>query len=77
MTISRVPCCSRPNHYEANQPLLYTAVQIQISKYRIRYRLVVEQTNVLLDKGNAQLLGGVEDGSVVLATARGGNVLGS
>jgi len=47
------------------------------TKYHIRYRLVVEQTNVLLNKGNAQLLGGVEDGGIVLATAGSSNVLGS
>jgi hypothetical protein len=37
--------------------------------------LVVEETDVLLDKGDAQLLGRLEDGHVVLATPRGGDVL--
>ena len=36
---------------------------------------MVEQTGVLLDEGDAELLGGLEDGTVVLATAGGGNVL--
>ena len=36
---------------------------------------MVEQTDALLDKGDAQLLGGLEDGSVVLATGGSGNVL--
>ena len=38
-------------------------------------RLVVEEADVLLHKGDAQLLGGVEDGTVVLAAAGGSNVL--
>ena len=36
--------------------------------------LVVEQTDVLLDKGDAQLLGCLEHGAVVLAAAGGSNV---
>jgi hypothetical protein len=36
---------------------------------------VVEQTDGLLNKGDAQLLSGLEDGGVVLAAGRGGNVL--
>lgn len=36
---------------------------------------MVEQTVALLDKDNAELLGGLEHGAVVLAPARGGNVL--
>lgn len=36
---------------------------------------MVEQTSVLLDKGNSQLLGRLEDGAVVLATAGGGDVV--
>jgi hypothetical protein len=36
---------------------------------------VVEQTDTLLDKGDTQLLGGLENGRVVLATGGGGNVL--
>lgn len=39
--------------------------------------LVVEETDVLLHKGNAQLLGRVEDGAVVLAATGGGKVLGA
>lgn len=37
---------------------------------------MVEQTNVLLNKGNAQLLSGIEYGGIILATARSGNILG-
>ena len=36
---------------------------------------MVEKTDTLLDKGDTQLLGSLEDGSVVLAASRGGNVL--
>lgn len=36
---------------------------------------MVEETNVLLDKGDAQALGGLDNGAVVLAAAGGGNVL--
>lgn len=36
---------------------------------------MVEQTSVLLDKGNAQVLGRLEDGAVVLAAAGGGDVV--
>lgn len=39
------------------------------------FLLVVEETGVLLDKGNAELFGGAEDCLVVLAASRGGNVL--
>ena len=39
--------------------------------------LVVEQADVLLHKGDAQLLGRVEHGLIVLAAARRGNVLDS
>jgi orotate phosphoribosyltransferase len=42
----------------------------------MRYHLVVEQTNVLLNEGNAQLLSGIEYGGIILATARSGNILG-
>ena len=37
--------------------------------------LVVEEADVLLHKGDAQLLGRLEDGHVVLAASRGGDVL--
>lgn len=37
--------------------------------------LVMEKTNVLLDKGDVELLGSGKDGLVVLAAGRGGNVL--
>jgi hypothetical protein len=37
----------------------------------------VEQTDVLLDKGNAELLSSIEDGRIVLATAGGSNILDS
>lgn len=37
----------------------------------------MEETSVLLDKGNVELLGGAEDGTVVLAAGRGSNVLDS
>jgi hypothetical protein len=46
-------------------------------KSPIRYRLVVEQTDVLLDKGNAELLSSIEDGRIVLATTGGSNILDS
>lgn len=36
---------------------------------------MVEQTDTLLDEGDAQLLGGLEDRGVVLAAGGGGNVL--
>lgn len=36
---------------------------------------MVEQSDVLLDKDNTQLLGSLEDGSVVLAATGCGNVL--
>lgn len=36
---------------------------------------MVEQTSVLLDEGDAKLLGGLEDRTVVLAATGGGNVL--
>lgn len=36
---------------------------------------MVEQTDALLNKGDAQLLSGLEDGGVVLAAGGGGNVL--
>lgn len=39
--------------------------------------LVVEQTSALFDKDNAELLGGLEDGTVVLATAGSRDVLGA
>lgn len=38
---------------------------------------MVEEPNVLLDKGDAKLLGRVEDGLIVLAAARRSNVLDS
>ena len=37
--------------------------------------LMVEEPDVLLHKGDAQLLGRLEDGHVVLAASRGGDVL--
>jgi hypothetical protein len=37
--------------------------------------LVMEETDTLLDEGNAQLLSSFEDRGVVLATSRRGNVL--
>jgi hypothetical protein len=46
-------------------------------KSHTRYHLVVEQTDVLLDKGNAELLSSIEDGRIVLATAGGSNILDS
>lgn len=39
------------------------------------YFLVVEQTNILLDKGDTQTLGRLDNSAVVLAAAGGGNVL--
>ncbi len=39
------------------------------------FSLVVEEADVLLNKGDAQLLGRVEDGHVVLAASWGGDVL--
>jgi hypothetical protein len=36
---------------------------------------VVEETGTLLDEGDAELLGSLEDGSVVLAASGGGDVL--
>jgi hypothetical protein len=36
---------------------------------------VVEEADVLLDEGNAQLLGGLEDGLIVLAAAGSSDVL--
>jgi hypothetical protein len=36
---------------------------------------VVEQTDTLLNEGDSKLLGSLEDGGVVLAAGRGGNVL--
>ncbi len=39
--------------------------------------LGVEETGVLLDKGDAQLLGRLKDGLVVLAAQRGCDVLGT
>ena len=36
---------------------------------------MVEEADVLLDKRDAQLLGRLEDGAVVLAATGGGNVL--
>ena len=36
---------------------------------------MVEKTDTLLNKGDAQLLSSLEDGGVVLAASRGGNVL--
>lgn len=38
-------------------------------------RLVMEETDVLLHKGDAQLLGRLEDRDVVLAASGGGDVL--
>lgn len=38
---------------------------------------MVEQPDSLLDKHDAELLGRLEDGAVVLAAARGSNVFGS
>jgi hypothetical protein len=38
-------------------------------------QLVVEQTSVLLDVGNAELLGNLEAGLVVLTAERSGDVL--
>lgn len=38
---------------------------------------MVEQTDVLLHEGDAQLLGSVEDGAIVLAATRGGDILGT
>jgi hypothetical protein len=37
--------------------------------------LVVEETDALLDEGDAKLLSGLEDRGVVLASSRSGNVL--
>jgi hypothetical protein len=39
--------------------------------------LVVEETNVLLHEGDAQLLGSLKDSAVVLAAAGGSNILGT
>lgn len=36
---------------------------------------MVEQSDVLLNKGNAELLSSLKHGTVVLAAARGSNVL--
>ena len=36
---------------------------------------MVEETSALLDESDAELLRGLEDGAVVLATTGGGNVL--
>lgn len=36
---------------------------------------MVEETNALLNEGDAQLLGSLEDRGVVLAASRGGDVL--
>lgn len=36
---------------------------------------MVEETDALLDEGDAQLLGSLEDRGVVLATSGGGDVL--
>ncbi len=43
----------------------------------MRSYLVVEETDVLLDEGDAKRLGSFEDWLVVLATDWGGNELGS
>ena len=46
------------------------------SMARIQWtRLMVEQSNPLLNKDNTQLLSCVKDGPVVLATTRSGDVL--
>jgi hypothetical protein len=42
---------------------------------RRSHPLVVEEADVLLDKRDAQLLGRLEDGDVVLTATGGGNVL--
>lgn len=42
---------------------------------RVVTALVVEQADGLLDKGDVELLGGGEDGLVVLAAGGGGDVL--
>lgn len=36
---------------------------------------MVEETDALLDEGDAQLLGSLEDGGVVLTASRGSDVL--
>lgn len=36
---------------------------------------MVEETDVLLHKGDAELLGRLKDGAVVLAATRGGNIV--
>lgn len=43
--------------------------------YPILDNLVVEQTDTLLNEGDAQLLSSLEDGGIVLATSGGGDVL--
>lgn len=50
-------------------------ISFQLLLVFIDPRLVVEQTGVLLDKGDAQLLGRLKDCVVVLAAAGGGDVL--
>lgn len=61
------------------RPYGYLSVAILFTLFSVAQlaNLVVEQADVLLNEGNAQLLGCLEDGLVVLAAAGSSNVLGS
>ncbi len=56
-------------------PLVLFTKENMLDPQRAFVPLVVEETNILLDKGDTQSLGRLENGTVVLAAAGGGNVL--
>ena len=69
----KVELCEKGiNH---SHPSSFRSVSRYLGSEKFVGDLVVEQTGVLLDEGDAELLGGLENGTVVLATAGGGNVL--
>lgn len=60
-----------------NLIFIYAIKLIFFFNFNFLSLLMMEQPDSLLDKHDTQLLGRLENGTVVLAAARGSNVLGS